>query len=116
MICPACNSTDFRRSHRRHIVDFFASLLGYIPWRCSHCSKRFRSRSTPVANLLCAHCSVCGNLELKRISPDLASGLTAPLWRALGVPAFRCIPCRHKFFSVLPLSKDVEDTEYKIAS
>jgi hypothetical protein len=36
------------------------------------------------------------------------------LWRSLGVPAFRCIPCRHKFFSVLPLSKEVQDSDYKI--
>jgi hypothetical protein len=66
--------------------------------------------------LLSAHCSICGNIEVKRISPDLAEGLTAPLWRTLGVPAFRCIPCRHKFFTLLPLSKGVEDNEYKIAS
>jgi len=66
--------------------------------------------------LLNAHCSVCGNLEVKRISPDLVDGITAPLWRALAIPAFRCIPCRNKFFTLLPLSKEVHDNEYKIAS
>jgi len=91
-------------------------VVGCIPWRCSRCTTRFRSRATPFANLLSAHCSICGNIDVKRISPDLAEGLTAPLWRTLGVPAFRCIPCRHKFFTLLPLSKEVEDREYKIAS
>jgi hypothetical protein len=70
----------------------------------------------PIAHLLSAHCSICGNLELKRISGDYATGLGAPLWRALGIQAFRCIPCRHKFFSIRPLSKEVEDAECKIAS
>ncbi len=82
-----------------------------------HCSSRFRARSSSLGSLLSAHCSICGNLELKRISPDLVSGYTSRLWRLLGVPAFRCVPCRHKFFSLLPLNKEViEDTEYKIAS
>jgi C4-type Zn-finger protein len=116
MICPACSSAECRRSRRRTRFDYVASVLGYIPWRCSRCSKRFRSRATPFANLLSAHCSICGNIELKRISPELAEGFGAPLWRSLSVPAFRCIPCRHKFFSVLPLSKQVQDSEYKIAS
>jgi len=64
--------------------------------------------------LLVAHCAICGNIEVKRIASDLADGFAAPLWRTLGVPAFRCIPCRHKFFSVLPLSKVVQDRDYKI--
>jgi hypothetical protein len=66
--------------------------------------------------MLCAHCAICGNLELKRIAPEHANSVGAPLWRFLGVPAFRCIPCRNKFFTLLPLSKTVEDTEFKIAS
>jgi DNA-directed RNA polymerase subunit RPC12/RpoP len=87
-----------------------------VPWRCSHCGNRFRSRTSPFSHLLSAHCAICGNLELKRIAPEHANTFGAPLWRLLGVPAFRCIPCRNKFFTLLPLSKDVEDTEYKIAS
>jgi len=87
-----------------------------IPWRCSRCGNRFRSRTSPFTHLLCAHCAICGNLELKRIAPEHANSLGAPLWRILGVPAFRCIPCRNKFFTLLPLSKGVDDTEYKIAS
>jgi hypothetical protein len=116
MICPVCKSPGCRRSRRRSLIDFAASVYGSVPWRCSRCSYRFRSRSTPLNYLLSAHCSICGNLELKRISPDLATTFGAVLWRALGIPAYRCIPCRNKFFSLLPLSKEVEDAEYKIAS
>jgi DNA-directed RNA polymerase subunit RPC12/RpoP len=95
-------------------VDYVARVFGSVSWRCSRCSKRFRARTTPIAHLLSAHCAICGNIEVKRISSDLADCFAAPFWRALGVPAFRCVPCRHKFFTVLPLSKDVEHTEYKI--
>jgi hypothetical protein len=114
MVCPFCNSAECRRSRRRTLLDYLAGVFGGVPWRCSRCSKRFRSRATPLAHLLAAHCAICGNVQLKRISGDLPEGLTAPFWRALGVPAFRCIPCRHKFFSALPVSKDIEETEYKI--
>jgi hypothetical protein len=69
-----------------------------------------------LAHSFSAHCAICGNIEVKRIASELADGFAAPLWRSLGVPAFRCIPCRHKFFSLLPLSKEVEDKEYKVAS
>jgi len=114
MVCPVCNSAECRRSRRRTLPDYLVSVFGNVPWRCSQCSNRFHSRATPFARLLSAHCAICGNIELKRISSELADGFAAPFWRMLGVPAFRCIPCRHKFFSMLPLSKDVEDTEYKI--
>jgi len=116
MVCPACNSAECRRSRRRSWFDYLASVVGSIPWRCSRCGKRFRSRTTPLVKLLSAHCSICGNIEVKRISADLVEGLGARLWRSLGVPAFRCIPCRHKFFTLLPISKEVQDNEYKIAS
>ena len=116
MICPFCNSADCRRSRRRTPLDYCASAIGYVPWRCSLCSKRFRSRATPFSNLFAAHCAICGNLEVKRIASDHAESFGAPLWRTLGIPAFRCVPCRHKFFSIMPLSKEAEDSEYKIAS
>jgi hypothetical protein len=34
-------------------------------------------------------------------------GPTAFLWRLLHVPAYRCEPCRHKYFSILPLQQHV---------
>lgn len=117
MICPTCRAANCRRSRRRSIIDFFASLYGSVPWRCARCNTRFRSRQLSLRHWLCAHCAICGNLDLKRISPDLINGFAASLWRLLGLPAFRCIPCRNKFFTLLPLSKEtVEETEYKIAS
>src|SRR6267154_3903633 len=114
MVCPVCNSAECRRSRRRTLLDYFARVVGSVPWRCSRCSRRLRSRTTPLAHSLVAHCAICGNIEVKRVASDLADGFAAPLWRTLGVPAFRCIPCRHKFFSVLPLSKEVQDSDYKI--
>jgi len=101
MICPACSSAECRRSRRRTLFDYLASVLGYIPWRCSRCSKRFRSRATPFANLLSAHCSICGNIEVKRISPELAEGLAL----RSGVLSASPLPlhsCRHKFFPFCP--------------
>jgi hypothetical protein len=116
MNCPVCHSAGCRRSRRRTLFDYFARIVGSVPWRCSRCAIRFRSRPTPLGHLLAAHCAICGNIEVKRISGELADSFGARLWRSLGVPAFRCIPCRHKFFTILPLSKEVEDSEYKIAS
>jgi len=118
MICPSCKAEACRRSRRKSIYDFFASIFGPIPWRCSKCGTRFRSRTSPLSHLLSAHCGICGNLELKRISAEHATGWFAFIWRPLGVPAYRCVPCRNKFFSFLPFSKEkeVEDTELKIAS
>jgi C4-type Zn-finger protein len=116
MVCPVCKAVDCRRSRRRSLFDYLAALIGNVPWRCSRCNVRFRSRKIPFARAFSAHCSICGNVELKRISGDYAIGFFAPLWRALAVPAFRCIPCRHKFFSLRPLNKEFEEEQYKIAS
>jgi hypothetical protein len=53
-----------------------------------------------------AHCRICGNLELQRISPQHVPGATSIIGRILGLPALRCDPCRHKFFSVRPLREE----------
>lgn len=63
----------------------------------------------PLSYSFYAHCPICGNLSLKRISPDYVSSLTAFVWRILRVPAFRCDPCRYKYFSVLPLYQEQEN-------
>jgi hypothetical protein len=97
-------------------VDYCAALTGSLPWRCAACGTRFRSRGLPVVTLLSAHCSICGNYELKRIAAEHVNGTFSWLWRMLGIPAFRCIPCRHKFFSVRPLNKEVENDRWKMAS
>jgi hypothetical protein len=116
MICPACNAPACRRSRRRTIRDFAAALIGSLPWRCSRCGTRFRSRLVPVSTKLCAHCAICGNHDLKRIAPEHVTGFLAFFKRLLGMPAYRCIPCRHKFFSIRPLSKEVHDDQLRIAS
>jgi len=116
MNCPACRAARCRRSRRRTLLDYVAALVGSLPWRCSCCGTRFRARVQPASGLFYAHCSICGNQELKRIAPEYVNGVFALFWKALGVPAFRCVPCRHKFFSLRPLSKEAQDDQIKIAS
>ncbi|HKM67232.1 MAG TPA: hypothetical protein VJX70_08710 [Candidatus Acidoferrum sp.] len=62
----------------------------------------------PLSHSLHAHCPICGNLALKRISPEYVDSLFGFAWRRLHVPAFRCEPCRYKYFSVLPLQRAQE--------
>jgi hypothetical protein len=52
--------------------------------------------------LVHAHCPICGNAELKRISGEHVAHTFSFLWRWLAVPAYRCEPCRHKYFSIRP--------------
>jgi hypothetical protein len=55
-----------------------------------------------------AHCSRCGNFNLQTIARDrVDAGTLVFLKRFLGFRAFRCDPCRQKFFSVLPYRKIV---------
>jgi hypothetical protein len=56
----------------------------------------------PIMDSLHAHCPVCGNQDLKRISSDYVDSAFAPIGRLLRLPAFRCEPCRYKYFSLLP--------------
>jgi hypothetical protein len=56
------------------------------------------------AFLLKAHCPKCGNLEIERVARKrVEGGILVQLQRALHLPAYRCDPCRHKFFTVRPL-------------
>jgi hypothetical protein len=56
-----------------------------------------------------AHCPICGNLELKKISPEYVDSAFAIVWRVLHIPSYRCEPCRHKYFSILPLRDSPEN-------
>lgn len=59
-----------------------------------------------------AHCPICGNHELKRISGEYVNSMFGFVWRFLHIPAFRCEPCRYKYFSVRPLRRvEVEEVE-----
>jgi len=102
MICPICKDTGARRSRRRNITDYILSVMGLYPWRCQTCHSRFYARMMSLSNLLHARCPICGNMELKRIDPKLVSGPLVFLGRVFRLPAYRCEPCRHKYFSFLP--------------
>jgi len=55
-----------------------------------------------------AHCPRCGNFNLERISRErVEDGIGITLKRWLGFPAYRCDPCRHRFFSVLQFRRIV---------
>jgi hypothetical protein len=64
------------------------------------CKRRFYARKVAFAFMRNAHCPRCGNLELQRISREWVNSgwLRWPFW-FIGVPAYRCDPCRLRFFS-----------------
>jgi DNA-directed RNA polymerase subunit RPC12/RpoP len=62
---------------------------------------RFFAWSVALKYLRYAHCRRCGNLDLQRVSRDHVDGWFAWLGRVMQVPAYRCGPCRSKFFSLL---------------
>lgn len=45
-VCTACGSTSVRRSRRR-LLDQFATLFGYYPYRCRECNARFILKPPP---------------------------------------------------------------------
>jgi len=102
MTCPTCKSNNGRRSRRRSAADYLFSFVGLYPWRCEDCYSRFYARLMPLSESLRAHCPICGNQELKRISPEYVNSTFSFLGRFLRIPAYRCEPCRHKYFSILP--------------
>jgi transposase-like protein len=102
MNCPICKQDGARRSRRQNAADYVLSAFGVYPWRCQGCHARFHARLMTLRSSLHAHCPICGNPALKRISPEHVDALFGFLWRNLRIPAFRCEPCRHKYFSILP--------------
>jgi len=102
MTCPVCKSKDARRSRRQFATDYLFSVVGIYPWRCRECHVRFHARLMPISDSLHAHCPICGNQELKRISPEYVDAPLGFLWRFLRVPSYRCEPCRHKYFTIRP--------------
>jgi len=102
MSCPICKHDGTRRSRRQNLPDYILSAIGVYPWRCQSCKARFHARANPLSHTFHAHCAICGNIEVRRISADHIESRSASIWRTLRIPAFRCAPCRHKFFSILP--------------
>ena len=111
MICPQCRSGNCYRSHRAGIPDFLGTLCGLRPWRCHTCDKRFFGRRVALGFVSYVHCRRCGNFDLEQIARDRAEeGTLLFLKRFLGFPAYRCDPCRLRFFSVLPFRRIVPST------
>jgi hypothetical protein len=103
MICPQCRSADCFRSHRGGFTDFLASLAQLRPWRCHSCDKRFYAWTVATAFVRYVHCTRCGNFDLQKIDRERVDrGTLLSVKRFLGFPAYRCDPCRQKFFSFLP--------------
>ena len=100
MICPSCQSDSCRRSRRHGLWDYVIGVTGLRPWRCRTCEARFFARAVPISYIAFVHCPLCGNLDLQRISREHVSGGLAWLKRLLRFPAYRCDPCRHRFFSL----------------
>ena len=111
MICPQCRSADCFRSHRSGTVDFFFTLLNLKPWRCHTCDHRFHGTRVAVTFARYAHCPSCGNFDLEHISRErVEDGTMISIKRLLGFPAYRCDPCRQRFFSVLRFRRIVPST------
>jgi hypothetical protein len=111
MICPQCRSANCFRSHRSGATDFLHKLVGRKPWRCHSCELRFHARRVAIPFSRYAHCPRCGNFDLDRIARDrVEEGTLIFLKRWLKVPAYRCDPCRQRFFSILPYRRIVPST------
>jgi uncharacterized protein with PIN domain len=106
MICPQCRSADCRRSRRAGAADFLGTVIGLKPWRCQTCEFRFHASRVAVSFSGYAHCPRCGNFDLEHIARDrVQDGVLLFLQRFLGFPAYRCDPCRQKFFSLRPFRR-----------
>lgn len=99
MLCPACHSDSPRRSRRRGVKDYAVGVVGLRPWRCRICDRRFYAWAAPIKYALYVHCGMCGNLDVPRISSEHGMGLLAWVFRLFRAPAYRCAPCRNRFFS-----------------
>lgn len=101
MICPDCRSVDCFRSHRDGALDFVNGVTGLRPWRCHTCDRRFYAWRVASRFQGYAHCPRCGNFDLENISRErVEAGTLITVKRWLGFPAYRCDPCRHRFFSI----------------
>ena len=108
MICPQCRCGDCQRSRRGGIADFFGTWILLRPWRCHACDLRFYAWRVAIVFSRYVHCPRCGNFDLDHIARErVETGTLIFVKRLLGFPAYRCDPCRQKFFSVLPFRRIV---------
>jgi hypothetical protein len=86
------------------------------PWRCQACDLRFYAWATSPRYIWYVHCGMCGNMDLQRISSEHGMGPLAWIFRLVNAPAYRCGPCRNRFFSfrayrrIVPSRQPVEPT------
>ena len=101
MICPRCRSGACSRSRRKGVSDHLATCFGLRPWRCHSCEERFQAWRVAVPFSMYAHCPRCGNFDLEHIGRDrVGFGASVFVQRFFGFPAYRCDPCRQRFFSL----------------
>jgi len=100
MICPQCRSHRCYRSKRHSPKDYAIGVTGLRPWRCTKCNSRFFAGVVALRHIFVAHCDQCGNFDLQRIANEYVTGWFAWAFRLAKVPAYRCEPCRNRFFSV----------------
>ena len=75
--------------------------LGDVPTAISVSSLR----NVAIRFLLTAHCGRCGNFDLQRLPKDQVQVWNSWFFKLARVPAYRCAPCRQRFFSILPRRK-----------
>jgi NAD-dependent SIR2 family protein deacetylase len=122
MICPQCRSANCFQSHRDGMLDYTLSAISLRPWRCHTCDNRFYAWRVAAAFQRFTHCPKCGNFDLEHISRERVDrGSLLSLKRRLHFPAYRCDPCRERFFSVrlfrrIRPSMVIEPSERSLAS
>jgi uncharacterized protein with PIN domain len=93
-------------------MDFALTLFSLRPWRCHSCDHRFYAWRVAMVFSRFAHCAKCGNFDLEHISRERVDrGTMLMLKRFLAVPAYRCDPCRERFFSARPFRRIVPSTD-----
>ncbi len=103
--CPKCGSSRVRRSRRSSLREYLAGFLLFHPYRCRECHHRFLSAQKRLQELFYARCPRCGNQNLERIA---ARKVPVRWFRTVSrlIPrrAYRCDPCRWRFFDLRRLA------------
>lgn len=67
MLCPKCQTNRASRSHRRGLIEYGVSVMGYYPYCCKDCHLRFlRLRHAPAENAPAVHSSVGREIKATR--------------------------------------------------
>ena len=100
LACPQCGSRDARVSRRSGAAEWFRSLIGVFPLRCSRCNTRWATSTWESAAWKYARCPKCYRQQLSTWSERHYS---PPRWTSLqlrlGATPYRCVSCRCNFAS-----------------